>query len=101
MGDLASPSDYQRAVVALMNAVANKLTEESATVALSWLDKLLSGNSDMVTRVRYLIMAGDCYQVLENNEKAKSCYNEAYMLSFQTGDINLQVRLREKMELLS
>jgi hypothetical protein len=55
----------------------------------------------MATRVRYLIMAGDCYQVLENNEKAKSCYNEAYMLSFQTGDINLQVRLREKMDLLS
>ena len=101
MGDLASPSDYQRAVVALMDAVANKLTEESATAALSWLDKLLSGNSDMATRVRYLIMAGDCYQVLENNEKAKSCYNEAYMLSFQTGDINLQVRLREKMDLLS
>ena len=88
-------------MTAKADAVANKLTEESATAALSWLDKLLSGNSDMATRVRYLIMAGDCYQVLENNEKAKSCYNEAYMLSFQTGDINLQVRLREKMDLLS
>lgn len=101
MGDLAGPSDYQRAVIALMDVVANKLTKESATETLVWLDKLLSGDSDVAARVRYLVMAGDCYQVLENNEKAKSCYNEAYMLSFQTGDINFQVYLRKKMNLLS
>ena len=101
MGDLAKPDDYGQAVLALMDATGNKLTEESATEALGWVDKLLSSDLDIMSRIRFLAIAGDCYATLNNSEKARSCYNQAYTLSFQTGEINFQVGLQEKLNLLN
>lgn len=100
MGDLAGPDDYRRAVTALMDVCGEKLKAASATEAIGWLDKLLSGNLDINSRVRFLAMTGDCYAALGNSEKARGCYNQAYTLGLQLGDVYFLTGLREKLNLL-
>ena len=100
MGDLAGPDDYRRAVMSLMDVCGSKLKAASATEAIGWLDKLLSGNLDINSRVRFLAMTGDCYVALGNSEKARGCYNQAYTLGLQLGDVYFLTGLREKLNLL-
>ena len=100
MGDLAGKEDYQNAVMTLMSTSNKKLTPASAEQVLLWLDRLLKFPLDVNSQILFVSFMGDCYVVLENNEKAKECYNQAFLQSFQMKNVKLQTYLRQKMDVL-
>ena len=44
---------------------------------------------------------GDCYLTLENKQKAKECFNQAFMMSLQSQDPQLQAYFQQKVAALS
>lgn len=101
MGDMAGWEEYNDAVMNLLTAAEKKLKSESAKQALLWLDKLLTFKVNVDQQALFISSMGDCYLALENNEKAKECYNQAYLMSFQTQNIRVQNYLRQKMNALT
>ena len=101
MGDLAGKEDYQNAAMNLLVKMQNKLTCESATQALLWLDKLISFPMEVSEKAVFVASMGDCYLTLENKQKAKECFNQAFMMSLQSQDPQLQAYFQQKVAALS
>ena len=101
MGDLAGKEDYQNAAMNLLVKMQNKLTRESATQALLWLDKLISFPMEVSEKAVFVASMGDCYLTLENKQKAKECFNQAFMMSLQSQDPQLQAYFQQKVAALS
>ena len=101
MGDLAGKEDYQNAAMNLLVKMQNKLTRESATQALLWLDKLISFPMEVSEKAVFVASMGDCYLTLENKQKAKECFNQAFMMSLQSQDPQLQTYFQQKVAALS
>lgn len=97
MGDLAGKDDYMNVVMDLLLKTNDKLTRESARQALVWLDKLISFPMEVSEKTIYISAMGDCYLTLANKAKAKECYNQAYLMSLQVQDPQLQAYYQQKV----
>ena len=101
MGDMAGKDDYQNTVMNLLLKVGDKLTKESAQQVLLWLDRLVAFPMEVSEKTIYLSAMGDCYVTLANKSKAKECYNQAYLMSLQTRDPELQAYYQQKVSTVS
>lgn len=97
MGDLAGKEDYQNIAMDLLLKVNDKLAKESAQQVLIWLDKLISFPMEVSEKTIYISAMGDCYVALADKAKAKECYNQAYLLSLQSQDPQLQMYYQQKL----
>lgn len=92
-----SVEEYESTVQTLLTFTKGKLTPEAAQQALMWLDKLLASTSDADKQALYVTSMGDCFMALNDKAKAKECYNQAYLLSFQTKNVRMQTYLKQKL----
>ena len=101
MGDYAGVEEYKNAVLTLMLTVGKKLKPEAAQQSLVWLDKALSFEVSVLQKVILVGAMGDCYLAINNQDKAKECFNQAYLLSLQLNDLRLQNSIRQKLNTIS
>lgn len=101
MGDFASLEEYKDAALTLMLTVGKKLKPEAAQQSLVWLDKALSFEVSILQKVILVGAMGDCYLLVNNQDKAKECFNQAYLLSLQLSDPRLQNSIRQKLNTIS
>lgn len=96
--------DYAMIVETLFNATKGQLSKDAFTKTIEWLEKALAGKVELEMQVGMVMTIGDCYVGLENTEKAKECYNEAYMLVLKSQNQNfvaqIQQMIKQKLELL-
>ena len=97
LGNAAGKEDYQNITMDLLLKANDKLTKESAEQALIWLDKLISFPMEVSEKTIYISAMGDCYLTLANRAKAKECYNQAYLMSLQVQDPQLQAYYHQKV----
>lgn len=83
LGNTIKAGDYRIAVNAVYEALDGKLTPKVSTKLVSWLNLAFQGEMSPSDRMEMLIMAGDCYKIIQDKENAKKCYNQAYVLSLQ------------------
>lgn len=97
MGEAAGKEVYQEVAMNLLMAAQDKLTGDAARQALLWLDKLVTFPMKEEEKAIYVSAMGDCYVTLSDKVKAKECYNQAFLMSLQSGDAQLQAYFRKKM----
>lgn len=106
-GDKVMLLEYKSFITDLFTATKGHLTEEAARVAIEWLDAYLSkgtvngGQLQPQDLFWYYLTNGDCYEVLDNILKAKEAYTQAYMLSMQSGNPQLQAHVKQKLDALN
>ena len=83
------------------------MTEEAANQAIVWLNAYLvkgtkdGGQLQPQDLFWYYLTSGDCYAVLADDLKAKEAYTQAYMLSMQSGNPQLQAHVKQKLDALN
>lgn len=60
-------------------------------------DKLISFPMEVSEKAVFVASMGDCYLTLENKQKAKECFNQAFMMSLQSQDPQLQAYFQQKV----
>jgi thiol:disulfide interchange protein len=80
-GDQADLEDYTQPLEDLSVAYNGKLSPTAYTKSLEWITKALEKDMSPELRTRLLIMMAQCFQNTDNAEKAKQCYNQAYLVS--------------------
>ena len=83
LGEDANGSDYASAAQSLYYAAASKLRPEDHRQAIAWLEKAIPTETVIMSRVNYLVMAGDSYKELKDYAAARKYYNQAYAESLQ------------------
>lgn len=80
-GEQTELEDYTQPLEDLSIAYNGKLSQAAYTKSLEWITKVLEKEMSSELRTRLLIMMGQCFQNTDNVEKAKQCYNQAYLVS--------------------
>jgi thiol:disulfide interchange protein dsbD len=83
LGEDANGSDYASAAQSLYYAAASKLRPEDHRQAIAWLEKAIPTETVIMSKVNYLVMAGDSYKELKDYAAARKYYNQAYAESLQ------------------
>ena len=93
--------DYAMAVETLFNGLKGNLNKEGYEKSLLWLNDALKCDVNLNTQAGIVMTMGDCFLGLENRQKAKESYNQAYMLTLKMDDkryaIQIQKRLKQKL----
>lgn len=106
-GDKVMLPEYKSFVTDLFAATKGHLTEEAANQAIVWLNAYLvkgtkdGGQLQPQDLFWYYLTSGDCYAVLADDLKAKEAYTQAYMLSMQSGNPQLQAHVKQKLDALN
>lgn len=79
----ATPMNYGKAAQDLYYAAGKKLTPEEHRLAITWVEKALSGENSVLDRINYLVMIGDSYCDLKEYDSAQKYYNQGYAESLQ------------------
>lgn len=80
-GEQAELEDYTQPLEDLSVAYNGKLSRAAYKKSLEWITKALEKEMSPELRTRLLVMMGQCFQNTDNAEKAKQCYNQAYLIS--------------------
>lgn len=80
-GDQVDLEDYTQPLEDLSVVYNGKLSPAAYTKSLEWITKALEKDMSPELRTRLLIMMAQCFQNTDNAEKAKQCYNQAYLVS--------------------
>ena len=103
-GDQTDVEDYGQALEDLFTAYKGQLSKAAYTKAIDWITQALEKEMDVELRTRFLIMLGQCFQNTDNVEKAKQCFNQAYVTSAgitdQTEMIHIQKVIKKNLESL-
>lgn len=83
LGEDANGADYASAAQSLYYAAASKLRPEDHRQAIAWLEKAIPGETVLMNKINYLVMAGDSYKELKDYASARKYYNQAYAESLQ------------------
>lgn len=87
-------NDYTQALEDLAMAYQGKLPEEAYAPSLAWIAKALEMKMDAELRTRLLIMMGQCYQHTDAADKARQCYNQAFVTSAEIEDKGVMKQLQ-------
>lgn len=101
MGEFLSFSDYQEAIGQLVEARKGVLKPKSYERCLTWLDKASRLNLQPREQLDLSCLMANCFRGLENNEKARACFNQAYVLAMQLEDYRMQAQIKAVLEQLS
>ena len=83
LGEDANAADYASAAQSLYYAAASKLRPDDHRQAIAWLEKAIPGETVLMNKINYLVMAGDSYKELKDYASARKYYNQAYAESLQ------------------
>ena len=95
LGKAASHHDYRNAIDVVYESLNGKLTPKVCTKFLEWLNTAFEGEVPAGDHMELLLMAGDCYKILQDKESAKKCYNQAYVLSLQFNNPGLSATVKQ------
>lgn len=101
IGELLSFGDYQEAIQELVMARNGILKPKSYERCLIWLDRASKLNLQPSEQLDLSCLMGNCFRGLENVEKARACFNQAYVLAMQLNDVRMQVQIKTVLEQLS
>ena len=103
-GDQTDVEDYGQALEDLFTAYKGQLSKAAYTKAIDWITQALEKEMDAELRTRFLIMLGQCFQNTDNMEKAKQCFNQAYVTSAGITDqaemMHVQKVIKQNLESL-
>lgn len=103
-GERVDVDDYAQALEDLFTAYKGQLSKTAYTKATDWITRALEKEMDAGLRTRFLIMLGQCFQNTDNAERAKQCFNQAYMVSAEITDkeemIHMQKVIKQNLESL-
>ncbi|MCR9012519.1 thioredoxin family protein [Gabonibacter chumensis] len=100
MGEDAGPNEYYGTVMNLMGPTRGKITKNAAEQCIQWLQKLLGYKLGPDNQGQVITTMGDCYLILKDKEKAKECYNQAYLLAIQLKSPQMQAFIKNKLAAL-
>lgn len=101
VGEFLSFGDYQEAIQELVMARKGILNPKSYERCLLWLDKASKLNLQSREQLDLSCLMGNCFRGLENTEKARACFNQAYVLAMQLNDVRMQTQIKAVLEQLS
>lgn len=101
VGDLLSYSDYQGAIDKLVAVRQNALQPASYERCLVWLDRAIQLKVTPEEQMQAICYMGNCYKALDNVDKAKACYNQAYVLAMQLNDGRMQAQIKAVLQMMS
>lgn len=88
--------DYFLVIQTLFDATSGKMNKDGYTKSILWIDDALRDKDIAIDlHVNLVIVMGDCFAGLKNIEKAKECYNQAYMISLKANDANFATQVRQ------
>lgn len=94
LGTTITHQDYRIAIDAVYESLDGKLTPKICNKFLGWLNEAFQRDMPPSDRMELMIMAGDCYKMIQDKENAKKCYNQAYMLSLQFNNPGLSAAVK-------
>lgn len=94
LGETVKPEDYRLAVDDFSEVYGGKFSPVVTAKCVAWITKALQGDMDPSTRMEMLLMLGDCHKMQKNTADARTCYNQAYMLSLQFGNPGLSAAVQ-------
>lgn len=80
-GDQADVNDYAQALEDLYTAYKGQMSKAANLKSIIWITAALEKAMDAETHTRLLIMLGQCFRDTDNAEKAKQCFNQAFVTS--------------------
>ena len=99
LGKSVTANDYGEAAQNIYMAISGKLPKEVHEQAIKWLQGALQFKDvALMDKVNYLTMLGDSYKLSEDYAKAKECYNQALILSYQIDMQMTQLMLKHAIE---
>lgn len=98
LGDQAALEDYTQPLEDLSVAYNGNLSKTAYTKSLVWITKALEKDITPQLRTRLLIMMGQCFQNIENKEKAKQAYNQAFLVSAEITDKVYMKQVQESIQ---
>lgn len=101
VGDLLSYSDYRGAIDKLVAVRKNALQPASYERCLVWLDRAIQLKATPEEQMQAICYMGNCYKALDNVDKAKACYNQAYVLAMQLNDTRMQAQIKAVLQMMS
>ena len=96
-----SYSDYQGAIDKLVAVRKNALKPASYERCLLWLDRAIQLQVTSKEQMQAICYMGNCYKALDNVDKAKACYNQAYVLAMQLNDTRMQAQIKAVLQMIS
>lgn len=101
LGTHLSWNDMYDATNKLVKVANGKYTDKALNVCLVWVDVIAQqkGIADGV-KIWCYVTLGDCYSSIDDKQKAKGFYNQAYLLSVQENNEQLQHFLKQKIATL-
>ena len=101
VGDLLSYSDYREAIDELVVVRKNALQPASYERCLMWLDRAIQLKATPEEQMQGICYMGNCYKALDNVDKAKACYNQAYVLAMQLNDARMQAQIKAALQMMA
>lgn len=102
LGDKLRWQDLYNAVIDLGKATGKKFTEKTFKVCMAWID-VIGAQQDLDAGMKLWVpmTKGDCFLAAGDRENAKACYNQAYIISMQSKNAELQAFLKQKVASLN
>ena len=106
-GDNVMLQEYQSFISDLLAATKGDLSDDAARTVLKWLNAYLTLGQKAGEQLQpqnlfwYYLTSGDCLVTLKEITKAKEAYTQAYMLSMQSGNPNLQAQVKQKLDAIN
>ena len=98
MGDKAELEDYTQSLEDLSVAYNGNLSKTAYTKSIVWITKALEKEMSPQLRTRLLMMMGQCFQSIDNKEKAKQAYNQAFLVSAEISDKMQMKQIQETIQ---
>lgn len=98
VGEFLTFTDYREAIQELVIARKGVLSSQSYERLLVWLERASKLKLQPQEQLDMSCLMGNCFRGLENYKKAKSCFNQAYILAMQLGDARMQARIKRVLE---
>lgn len=100
LGNDVSFANYQQAIGMLVAARKGKLEKDSYRRCISWLDDATRMNLQTQDQMNLSCLMGNCFYGLKDIEKAKACFNQAFVLAMQLNDQRMQMQIKSMLSQL-
>lgn len=98
-GEVATANNYTMPVEDLFSLYQGKIPENAYPKVIPWLEKSLEfPQMSTQLRARVLCLLGECYKEMGNLEKAKQCFNQAFLVSAEVEDKVAMVKLQQMIK---
>ena len=98
LGEQATLEDYTQPLEDLSVAYNGGLSKPAYVKSIVWITKALEKDMTPDLRTRLLIMMGQCFQNTDNREKAKQCYNQAFLVSAEISNKMQMKQIQETIQ---